>query len=948
MSNTPETNQLLNQCTVIKQVIEDSMKWVSANVEKDKQAVTIYNLKKLRRDAKRYESALPKRPSAAIFGQSQVGKSYLVSNLAKTPEAASLFVKVPDSGQEVDFIANINPPGGGKEATGLVSRFTTLDTWQNGFKPYALKLFSQADLVKIIANGYLSDLTHYTYNVNRDEIQKTIQTLASGLQSSVCAGFSEDEVYDVKEYCNSNFRDHFIIKDLNNINFWEDIASIVPYIDASQRYKVFEVLWGKQPFFTELFQKLSDGLKQLNFLSEVRTELDALTPQSDTILDVERLRELYKDGEKPPVNCYDGGTFIATLNRSILSALTAEVVLPLADQTANHPMRGFLKDADILDFPGARSRQQIPENTFEEKDNNDKLLVFLRGKIAFLFTRYNFNYEISTLLFCMDDKQPEVTDLGKFLYEWIRNTHGGSPEKRAERERKLASLVRQNDIEKLIPLLVVFTKFNIELAGNPATDRPGELDTHNAKWKARIGANFADQMGISVGDSWIQNWDNMGPFKNVFPLRDPKWSKSFFEGLDTDGKETNLRPEYVQKFTDMQNSWVNHPDVVAHVHNPLECWNECTQPNKSGIDYIIKYMTPTCNPIIKREQIKAGIDSLKEQLYDELSAFYQGGNIDEKLKKARLSAAQVFMALMKMQKDKNTFGNFLDRLTITDDLSWKIYFDLMMNKQIDLDAVKAAPVANKVSNRIVSIDLIEMLSQFISIDENESADSILSKLRDYFGIDNNDELKKILDETGIDIQTLIAEKTEKTEGEVKDRAFIFSENLLSRWLEYISALKDENLLAELGMGKKVADLIINELNKSKNRVNLKKIIADAVREHVETFQLTSNIDIVARISANLINKFVNSLGWDFVSENERPKVKPTDTLPVFVHPPVKSPAKKDLKLGVEFPGEKFFTEWATGMRSSFEANVYFEENVKDAEKAEADARLGVILERIKA
>ncbi|MBQ2097790.1 MAG: hypothetical protein II480_06405, partial [Bacteroidales bacterium] len=245
------TNELIQQCTKVKQVIEDSMKWVSDNVEKDKQAVTIYNLKKLRRDAKRYENALPRRPSVAIFGQSQVGKSYLVSNLAKTPEATSLFVKVPDTGEDVDFIASINPPGGGKEATGLVSRFTTADPWQPGFKPYMLRLFSQADLVKIISNGYLSDITHYTYTINRDEVQKKLQAMAATVQQSPCPGFSEDDVYDVKEYCNNNFRDHFIIKDLNNINFWDDIAAIIPYIDSSRRFEIFEVIWGKQPFFTD-------------------------------------------------------------------------------------------------------------------------------------------------------------------------------------------------------------------------------------------------------------------------------------------------------------------------------------------------------------------------------------------------------------------------------------------------------------------------------------------------------------------------------------------------------------------------------------------------------------------------------------------------------------------------------------------------------------------------
>jgi len=940
-------SQLLQQCSVVKQVIEDSMNWVVNNVEKDKQAVTLYNLKKFRRDAKRYENTLPRRPSVAIFGQSQVGKSYLVSNLAKTPDAFSLMVKDPSTGNDVDFIAQINPPGGGKEATGLVSRFTTANDYQPGFQPYLLRLFTQADVVKIIANGYLSDITHYTYTVNRDEVQKTVSALAASKQMQPCPGFTEDDVYDLKEYCNNNFRDHFIIKDLNAINFWDDIADVVPYVDSSLRYQVFEIIWGKQPFFTDLFKKLSDGLKQVRFLTEVRTELAALTPQQDTILDVERLRELYKDTKKAPVNCYDGGTKLATLDRSILSALTAEVVLPLSDQTGNDPKRKFLKDADVLDFPGARSRQQIPEVTFEEKDNNDKLLVFLRGKIAFLFNRYNFNYEISTLLFCMDDKQPEVADLPKFLYEWIRNTHGGSPEKRAERERQLAQIVQQNDIEKLIPLLVVFTKFNIELAGNPATERPGELGPHNSKWTARIGANFADQMGISVGDTWIQNWDNNGPFKNLFPLRDPKWSKSFFDGMDTDGKESQLKNEYVQKFVDMKNAWVNHKDVIAHVHKPEECWNEFTQPNKSGIDYIIKYMSPTCDPRIKLQQIENGIKELKLALYDQLSTFYNGGNIDDKLKKAKMSSAMAFMSLMKMQKDKNTFGNFVDRLSITDSLSWKIYFDLMMKKMTDTETIKEN-ISTTTKSKTVSLDMLDMLGQFIQIEKDESAESILQKLRDMFGIDNNDDLKKVLLESGIDIQGLldIREEVEKT-GDTQDRSFVFAEKLLSRWLEHIEDIKDDDVLNGLGMNKKTADLIINELNKNKNRVNLKRVIADAVREHIESFHLTSNIDVVARISAIIINKFVNTLGWDYVPVNERPKVKPTDPLPVFAPRTIKSPNKKALKLGIEFPGEKFFNEWATGLKASFEANVYYEEGVKDAAKAEADAKLGAILQQLK-
>ncbi len=941
-----ENQNLVQECKLIKQVIQDGMKWVADNAESDKQDVTISNLKTFRRHANRFEAAVPKRPSIAIFGQSQVGKSYLVSNLAKTPKAFSLMVKVPDTNEEVDFIERINPPGGGKEATGLVSRFTTKDNYQPGWQPYELKLFSQADIVKIIANGYMSDITHYTYAINRDDIQKKIGNLVATMSQSVIPGFSEDDVYDVQEYLNGKFRDNIFIRDLNTINYWDDIAKVMPYIDAQSRWEILEFLWGEQPFFTELFKKLSYGLQQVNFLSSVRCELAALTPQLDTILDVERLRELYKDAGKPEVKLYDGGTFITSLNRSVLSALTAEVVLPLSDETANDPDRKFTKDADVLDFPGARSRQQIPEITFEEKENDDKLLVFLRGKVAFLFDRYNINFEVSTLLFCMDDKQPEVADLPKFLYEWIKNSHGGSPAEREKRERKLELLIQDKDIEDLIPLLVVFTKFNIELAGNPATEKAGELGPHNAKWTARVGANFADQMGISVGDNWIDNWNSSGSFKNLFPLRDPKWSKAIYEGFDTDGTETKVKDDYVEKVKDMQKAWVNHKDVIKHFHNPLEAWRESTDLNKSGLDYIIKYLTPTCNPIIKHEQIKGQIEELKHKIYDELKTFYQGGSIEDKLKKARINAAQVFMNLMKMQKEKNTFGNLVDKLVVNDNLSWKIYFDLMMDKQIDAPQQSAQKSSSK--DKTIPLDLIEMLNQFIEIEEGEDAQSILGKLKEMFGIDDDKELKQILDDSGVDIQALIeAQSGDSKPQDEFDKAYIFAGNLLSRWLKHIEALKSDEVLLQLGLRKNIADLVIQELNKNKNRVNLKKIIADETREHVETFQLTSNVDIVARISASIINKFVNSLGWEYVGKSERPKIKKNDALPIFTHGIIKAPAKKDLKLGIEFPGERFFAEWATGIRNSFEANVYFEENVKDAERAEADAKLGTILQKVK-
>ncbi len=941
MANQDEI-QLIQQCGTVKQVIGDGIQWVSTNADEEKQYVTIQNLKRFRRMANRYEKAAPKRPSIAIFGQSQVGKSYLVSNLTKTPDDFSLMVISPDTGKEIDFITEINPPGGGKEATGLVSRFTIETHWNAGQQPFVLRLFSQADVAKIIINGYLSDITYYEYKIDRQAIQQVFQNLAKRKNAMMLPGMSDDEVYDIKEYLENKFRDHFIIKDLANLNFWDDVSNILPYLDSEDRWEIFEILWGKQPFFTELFKKLSTGLKQLNFLPEVRCNLNALTPQTDTILDVERLRELYKSSNKPPVDLYSDTGKLATLNRSIISALTAEAILPLPARTANHPKRTFMQYSDVLDFPGARSRQQIPEITFEGKSSDDKLLVFLRGKVAFLFDRYNLNYEISTLLFCMDDKQPEVADLPKFLYEWIKNTHGGSPEKREERERNLATLVPQNDIKRLIPLLVVFTKFNIELAGNPATEKVGELGPHNAKWTARFSANFADQMGISVGDQWIQKWNNEGSFKNLFLLRDLKWSKSVYDGFIETGKETNVKVDYSEKLKDMQKSFSTHAGVQKHFHNPAEAWSEATELNKSGMDYIIRYLTPTCNPIIKREQIRSQIAELKNGLRQELQQFYRGGSINEKLAKARMNAMQVFITLTAMQKNNNTFGNFVDQMVIRDDIAWKVYYDLMMYNQV---ANTQAVVSQGSGRKTIPLNLINMLKSFISIDENDNANAIIEKLKVFFGVNDDDALKTFLSEAGIDIAALLEAAKGSGNLDMQDLAYIFASRLLARWLEHIQRLKKDEVLDSLGLKKEIASLILSELDKNKTRVNLMCFIADATREHIKNFTITSNIDVVARISANIINKFVDTVGYAFLEEEKRPK-RGNSTLPIFTDGEIKAPKKNEIKLGIVFPGEGLFADWLVGIKDSFVQNVYAEEKVKDQKSALADAELGKIIEKV--
>ena len=60
------------------------------------------------------------------------------------------------AGVHKDFLTEINPPGD-RESTGLVTRFTAHKSAVEADHPVELRLLSETDVVKILANSFYSD-----------------------------------------------------------------------------------------------------------------------------------------------------------------------------------------------------------------------------------------------------------------------------------------------------------------------------------------------------------------------------------------------------------------------------------------------------------------------------------------------------------------------------------------------------------------------------------------------------------------------------------------------------------------------------------------------------------------------------------------------------------------------------------------------------------------------
>ena len=105
----------------------------------------------------------------------------------------------------------------------------------------------------------------------------------------------------------------------------------------------------------------------------------------------------------------------------LTQALIAELHITIKDKPWD-----FFDFTDLLDFPGARSRERIPAvRKFLQRERSLEGL-FLRGKVGYLFDRYCAEQELTSMLLCIGPSNQEVRTLPKMVDDWIGSTHGAT------------------------------------------------------------------------------------------------------------------------------------------------------------------------------------------------------------------------------------------------------------------------------------------------------------------------------------------------------------------------------------------------------------------------------------------------------------------------------------------------------------------------------------------
>ena len=632
----PDNQNLPHRCEDLHAGCGEAIEWVSEvrreSPRLDRESDSLIDkLRRTRNMARRLGRAASRPVSVGFFGLSQAGKSYLISALAADARGE---LETELQGRRLNFIQHVNPPGHGKEATGLVTRFTRQPVQAPPGFPLELALLSEMDLAKVLGNAFFHDFDReqVDWDLSPVHIRRHIKALEPKRREQPVPGMDADGVVELLEYFEQRFPK---TTDQLKADFWPSAIELAPVLEPADRARLLSVLWGEIPELTRTYLQLRAALAKTGHAKAVfcpaealvRPDADGNLTQADNIMNVDILERLGRDDDDliEVVPRRPGAEVAApvSLPRSLLAALTAELRFVLAEP----PRTALLEQVDVLDFPGYRGRLAVADIAEVRKQLKDDQVdpvaqLVLRGKVAYLFERYTDDQEMNLLVLCAPShKQSDVKDLGPVLETWVHSTQGASAEARARRRPGL---------------IWALTMFDMRL--NPV---PGQTEDLMRKgWEGMMKLALLERFGTY---NWLHEWTPGRPFDSLFLVRKPRMATAVIE--TDDEIEQRLLPTQVERLNLLRHTFCAEPTVQKHLADPSAAWDAMLTLNDGGIARLAEYLGEVAHPQAKLSRIAEQVDAIADELVrHRFSSYYRHEGAAEVEGKQRL-AERVLTAL---------------------------------------------------------------------------------------------------------------------------------------------------------------------------------------------------------------------------------------------------------------------------------------------------------------
>lgn len=885
--------------------INSSLEWIKKNKPSDYEQKFILLVEE-RRKLKKLKAACAENPAIAAFGISQVGKSYLMNCILQKDGKP---FQVEADGTRYKFIEEMNPKVTNTEATGVVTRFSSFSRNSDRYSPeypFLMKCLSVADVIMILSDGYYNDINDYTTYSDKEIEELTIRIYDKYRDMPVISPspITPDNIMDIRAY---------YAKHINNAqaflhtNFFDRLSLIADRIPEKDWANVFSVLWHRSEYQTKLFTKLTGTLSRLQFASYVYLPAQALLHgaiNENTVMSVDCLTELFLDSPRYYTDAYlrNGNSYqkIEHIAKSEICAICAEIVVKIADEYLEDTNKyslcnitdtnviaelskdreklerlnpvtnkleisyetaiNVLRENDLLDFPGARSRKK--EQLATMKENKILINVLLRGKIAYLFNMYNESQLINILLYCHHHEQNDVTNMPLLLNDWIKNYVGKTMEER----KKTMELTGG-----ISPLFYVGTKFNIDMEYN-TEDIANSMNALNGRWQARFEKVLYHQCfnaDGSLDDQQVKiflNWTRSGEtFNNSYVLRDFKFSgplaSKLYEGENTDAKKMLIPQSHYDL---LRETFCSSKAVRRFFPFPELSWDVCASINNDGAQYIIAQLSKIASrmDVTRNERFRAMLGAIVRRITDVMQAYFISTDVDTILENNIKKAKSIFREMdFTCNSDNYYFGHLLQALQLTEADSYKVVHDMIQS-----------PEMNDKVNDFKDYEIIRnsCKNAGFPIEGARKDEDKWNCIINTYGFSSKEEAEEFLTRKHIEVSKLFDGSFER-----KMNSCILADAVFDKWCSDIKSVEFYNELSNEGsFDNNVMTMLVDNVIQAAYTLKLRDTMAKAIAEYVNVInKYTALENLLADILASLINDFIMDFGCSYLSDGDMEKAK---------------------------------------------------------------------------
>ena len=866
-----KNQELIQNVTNQISSINNFISWADSHLQQSRREETFKKLVNVRRQLKRLRFSLESNPAIAAFGESQKGKSYVISSLLAR-KGQQFMVNDPMTGKTYNFVEQLNPITRDTEATGVATRFTKSYEVPNESYPIMVKVLSIADMLQILCDTAYNDVKSHSV-IDREDIDEFMIAQERRYKGSpkVQEVLDEDDIMNVREYV----EEHVGItkaKELLDSRFFDVLARIIPHVQPREWPQLMSKLWYDNSDITSLFIRMLQGYETLGFSKKVYIPISALLNTTTTLMSSLCLQKL--DVASPTTGNVDPnmGTDLLTedkkvvggFSKSVLSSIAAEVVFQIPEETIAEELiyntegilddgnrqrllskgwnkkvsKEFLNTVDIFDFPGARAALELQEEQIKIELNNK---MMLRGKVRYLFNKYSDERLINVLMLCHDHMQNGPTVMPGLVEQWVKQNMGASVRERtAFLDKSIVS-----------PLFIIATKFNMDMSHSVQS---GGDDQIEKRWEDRYQKVLYEQVLQADSLSWFKNWTERGGFKNTYLLRDYKWSgingNRLFEGFETSGVETTeIDTAFHQQ---LRQSFVTSPYVNTFFEDPELAWDAAATMNNDGATRIIENLGIVAANAKESRLYKyiSEVKGLHAQTLQLMVEYYHDENDENVLQKAiSRSGAIVAEFDVVCGKDNYFFGRMIQNLQVSENYVFDFYYNQLNNTKmiVERDMKEYDLILSRCHGRISA---------------SNSYEDNLEILRQEYHYPTVLDCKEFFE----NVKGISLEKLFECNFKQKSNSEQLAEGIVAKWIEDVKAQKNLKFYEAVGCNTLTVLDMIENIKAVVDTTNLTGIIAKTISPFVDAIKVPHQIlDMIADTTAEIINEFVVTFGYNYYS-----------------------------------------------------------------------------------